>query len=235
MSHVRVSPAQGVCHHTTFCKPVSARLTPKAPSWGGGLTRGVRLSWTCCPLRSTSIVIFSPACCLTSCCTCVSDGFCIPATITIRSSDLMPPSAAGEFGATSTMYVLKSLRVVLFCSVTRVGTPTPAWIESSAQANRTFIITPADKITTRHNPLLLEKLVGELIVSSSLFSPSMRTNPPIGKALKEYVVSPRWIENNRGGKPNPNSSTLQPAHLAVIKWPNSCTKTNTSKSTINTT
>src|SRR5579875_2872527 len=28
----------------------------------------------------------------------------------------------------------------------------------------------------------------------------------------------------RGGKPRPNSSTRIPAHLAVIKWPNSCTR-----------
>src|SRR5579872_838496 len=36
----------------------------------------------------------------------------------------------------------------------------------------------------------------------------------------------------RGGKPRPNSSTRMPAHLAVIKCPNSCTSTHMPKTGI---
>jgi hypothetical protein len=46
-------------------------------------------------------------------------------------------------------------------------------------------------------------------------------------ALTPYSVSPRRTDHSRGPKPTKYSVTFIPAHLAVTKWPNSCSITIT--------
>src|SRR3989344_6363860 len=52
-------------------------------------------------------------------------------------------------------------------------------------------------------------------------SPRILTKAPKGIRLTEYNVSPNFLPKRRGGYPMPNSSTLTPNFLAIIKWPNS--------------
>jgi len=49
------------------------------------------------------------------------------------------------------------------------------------------------------------------VISSSVFSPCNFTNPPKGKALIEYNVSPIFFPKSLGGRPKPNE--------VVAYWP----------------
>ncbi len=83
---------------------------------------------------------------------------------------------------------------------------------------RAFIREPALNTMSLAPMLLLASPSG----CDGSYSPDSLVNPPKGIALREYRVSPRRIDQRRGGRPSPNSSTFTPNFLAVRKCPSSC-------------
>src|SRR5450755_889462 len=52
-------------------------------------------------------------------------------------------------------------------------------------------------------------------------------------ALTPYSVSPRRTDHSRGPKPTKYSVSFMPAHLAVAKWPSSCSMTTATRMAMN--
>ena len=92
-----------------------------------------------------------------------------------------------------------------------------------AHANTRFITTPATKTRSRLGRDFDIKAPSTKAEGFEKSSPSIRTNPPKGNALK--VKSVHFLSVKifliLGGIPNPNSKTFMPVILAVIKCPNS--------------
>src|ERR1035437_5660386 len=121
---------------------------------------------------------------------------------------------------------------------TEVGNPEIKPMENKSQANKKLAKIPAKStmacchlgLLTRLRDKSFESLSRNptsTISASSKLSPKIFTNPPKGRALMEYSVSPIFLLNNLGGKPKPNSSTRMPNLFAVKKCPNSWTRTST--------
>src|ERR1700746_1777592 len=68
--------------------------------------------------------------------------------------------------------------------------------------------------------------------SSSEVMPTIFTNPPAGMALTPYSVSPLVRDHSVGPKPRKNWVAFMPNFLAVAKWPNSCSMTETDSATM---
>ena len=62
--------------------------------------------------------------------------------------------------------------------------------------------------------------------------PTIFTNPPAGMALTPYSVSPFVRDQSVGPKPRKNWVAFMPNFLAVAKWPNSCSMTETDSATM---
>ena len=90
-----------------------------------------------------------------------------------------------------------------------------------------FITAPAIMTIIRFQTFALLNERGSGLSSSS---PSIAQNPPIGKSLKEYCVSPFLKLKSFGPIPSANSFTLMPESFAVMKCPNSCNPIISSKS-----
>src|SRR3989344_3600772 len=155
----------------------------------------------------------------------------------ILSPDLSPAISAGDLGETETTVkcTFESLAPV-GTLLTDVGSPDMNPIENKIHANKKFINTPAKRTIACFHFALLTKLLslsGPFVFSSSGSSPKIFTNPPMGKRLRLYSVSPYFLPNNFGGKPKPNSSTRMPNFFAVKKCPNSWTRTSTNKIIMN--
>ena len=137
------------------------------------------------------------------------------------SPERMPAASAGESGC-------------IPVTSSRRGVPIMNTAESSSQPAAKFTAIPAPIMTARFHQMRNEKCrrrsAPERPSSERFpsvmrsFSPAMRTNPPNGSQFTLYSVSPFFHANNRGGNPNPNSSTRNPNHFAAIKCPPSCAR-----------
>ena len=87
-----------------------------------------------------------------------------------------------------------------------------------------FMNAPATRMRNFFQAGLLLNALGSLDFSSS---PSMAQKPPMGKARREYTVSPFCREKSWGPMPMANSFTRTPRSLATMKCPNSWTAMST--------
>ena len=138
----------------------------------------------------------------------------LPFTASISSPFNILPAAAGV------SFIVLSTFIV--------GMPVMATTENNIIAMSMFTKAPATKILNLFPGLALQKALLSVLSSSS---PSMAQNPPIGKSLIEYSVSPPSFLYIAGPIPNENSFTLTPDVLAAIKCPSSCGNTKMKNST----
>jgi hypothetical protein len=131
-----------------------------------------------------------------------------PSIDTILSPGRIPAAWAGDPAPTSLISVVTAV-------------PTKNMPDRIRIASATFINEPATRIIARIRAGFFSK---DLESSESPSSPSIAQNPPIGKILREYWVSPRFFLKKAGPIPRANSFTLTPDSLAATKWPSSCTK-----------
>ena len=163
-----------------------------------------------------------------------------PLTAVMRSPRRSAARAPARGG--SSLTTTESTCVVAMLSGPRA--PANASPEYTANANTAFIVTPARTTTKRaHRGLRSNARAGStgtgLLPPSrapagpSSSTPAILTYPPNGIHEIQYSVSPR--RKLTTGRPNPseNRSTWMPTAFAAMKWPASCTKMSTPRTTAN--
>ena len=167
----------------------------------------------------------------------------LPSNETTLSPACMPAALAGD-GRSDAVHVPFSNALALAgthaatgpsCVVLSLSSPIAAASRnSSTRASTKCMNEPANRTIRRCQAGCRRNERGSSAGSTSSMEviPTILTNPPSGRALIPYSVSPRRVDHKVVPKPTKYWVTFMPNFLAVTKWPLSCSITEKRRATM---